>query len=267
MVLAVLSSDEARAVLLNGIRTVHRCDFRRWLEKRENFRRRRFVMPKMGVCMVDESGLTCAGGLGLFVFGLVEDGVAIYPAWGHHGFDDCSLCGGKQCNEFSMGSGNNTHTFCFRCVVERTGDESHVLENLLYLANHIIRDRSNATWSGSTHCQTNGCVPLVSVKQPSACHPEFFIRYNSKPMTSTLRTDQKICVGHLGRPAVQPKAVAHPFWHLCAKCYQRLKRKAKNTCGVCPVCEDAQAGESAPMCPACRKRYHAFVWKRKPVVE
>ena len=101
---AVLTEAVARQLLLHAICTVPRADFRAWLENRENFRLRRFDMPQMGVCWVNYSGLTCAAGFGLWVDGFVQDDVGVWPAFGKHGFADCSLCRGAPHNEFSFGS-------------------------------------------------------------------------------------------------------------------------------------------------------------------
>jgi hypothetical protein len=258
----VMSEDEARALLLEAIRTVPRQMFRGWLEQRANFRCRRFMMPNMGESWVDETGLTTSkGGLGFRTCGVVTPDLAIYPAWGHHGFPDCSVCWGKACNEFSLGSSANTHTFCFRCVVEITGDGSRVLENLLFLANHIAKDRANGTWSRDTRCRQRGRVPIIHVKQTSPCHTEFFLHYNSNTLPAKLRTDNKICVGHLGGPALMSQKVKRPFWRLCNACYVRLSNKAKEDWGVCGVCGNQQV-QRGPMCLSCRKRFEAFVWKR-----
>lgn len=262
----VLSEAEARTLLLDAIQNVGRADFRGWLEQRANFRCRRFMMPNMGVSWIDETGLsTSKAGLGFYTRGVVTSDLAIYPAFGHHGFSDCSVCWGKRCNEFSLGSPDNTHTFCFRCVVEITGDGSRVLENLLFLANHIIKDRANGTWSRDTKCRQKGRVPIIHIKQTSPCHPEFFLNYNStaRAMPVKLRTDNKICVGHRGGPALMAQKVGRPFWRLCNACYVRLVNKAKENWGVCGVCGEEQV-KRGPVCLSCRKRFDAFVWKRTP---
>jgi hypothetical protein len=162
-----------------------------------------------------------------------------------------------------MGSSNNTHTFCFRCVVEITGDGSRVLENLLFLANHITKARSNGTWSRDKHCRSKGYVTIVAIKQTSPCHPEFFLNYNSNSMTATLRTDPKICAGHMGGPRVLPMRVRHLDWHLCNNCFSRLSRAKKIRWGVCDVCTKHQT-KGGPICKDCKQRFENFVYQRTP---
>ena len=236
----------------------------------EKFRGQWFDMPAMGMTKIDTSRMTKRAGLGVFNDGLIVDdaksGVAIFPAWDNHGDPKCSLCHGLQSNEFSFGSDQNTHTFCFRCVFAATGDDAHVLENLLFFANHLPSERSNGTWSKSKQCRKSGRVPIVRIKQCTfPVHGEFFLTYGHKPdAAKDLFDDRFICVGHPGGPSLnRSRRKCNSAWRLCQSCVTRLRRLTVLQQGVCGHCNDRQVGAPThPVCAACLARFEDFVWKR-----
>jgi hypothetical protein len=258
----VLSTAAAIAYLKSAFDRLSPADLREWLSKRDGFRCRRFNMPYLGECWLDYSELTCRAGLGLFSCGEAQVGLAAYPAWDHHGSPDCSICLGERGHELSLGSVERTHTFCPRCVYKTTGDSAHIVDNLLYLANHTIVSRSNARWSADTKAKKLGRIRLTGLKQTSPCHREFLINYNrSVPPTSEMKTDKRICVVHRGGPRIMKARVPHPAYHMCAACYQRMKRQRLSRMGVCPSCDQRQA-EGGPVCDACKRRFDRFVQRR-----
>jgi hypothetical protein len=254
----VLTAVETCRILRSAFDEVDPGDLREWLVDRRNFRCRRFQMPHLGECWLDFSLLTRKAGLGLFSCGEAAVGLAVHPAWGHHGLEHCSLCEGGGHQEYSSTAATGSHTFCPRCVYEITGDASHIVANLLFFANHTIVARSNGRFSTRRH----DLAPVVSLKQTSPCHPEFLMHYNgSAPPCTSIKTDPKICAVHPGGPRIMKTKVTHPTWRMCRTCYARLRRLVQRRLGVCPTCDSRQV-RVGPACDPCRLKFDRFVHRR-----